>query len=111
MKIKKEISRAEVAQALHESYGLQEIGNQVLDIGFGDGEIVAQFLEFGYVVTALENQPTKIALLPHRLKEANISTDNLSIIKTNVLDFQFESSFYSAVVCQNVIHFIDKQRA
>src|ERR1051325_1818422 len=99
MEIRKVIQNAEVAQALHESFDLISVGNQVLDIGFGDGELVAQFLEFGYYVTGVEKNPIKPLLIDSRLKKANIVTDKLTIIKMAVEDFTFVSNSYSAIIC------------
>lgn len=85
--------------------------NQILDVGYGDGRMVAYFLSKGFTVRAVDIDCSSEAQLRKNLRAANISDDNLQCECADVKDYAFQTDAYAVVVLSHVLHFVHANEA
>lgn len=92
-------------------FDIQHAGNQVLEIGPGNGRAVAYLLQAGFDVDIIEHRSEVIDPLLANLSRANIDSSRLTIQKTDIADFQLPLGKYSFISISHVLHFFDLRDA
>jgi len=93
-------------------HGLTDCSSkQVVDIGYGDGRLVAYFLSKGFNVKGVDNDPSSEAQLRANLQAAAIPEDNLQCECTDIKDYSFKNGKNAVVILSHVLHFIHANEA
>lgn len=72
-------------------------GKYLLDVGCGEGADAVFFAKSGFQVTALDTNETHLDRLQAFIN--NNSLTNVSVVNTNVLDFQYPQLHYDVISC------------
>ena len=93
-------------------HGLTDCSSkQVVDIGYGDGRLVAYFLSKGFYVKGVDNDCSSEAQLRANLQAAAIPEDNLQCECTDIKDYSFKNGENAVVIFSHVLHFIHADEA
>lgn len=84
---------------------------QVVDIGYGDGRLVAYFLSKGFSVKGVDNDCSSETQLRANLLAASIPDDNLQCECVDIKDYSFTKGENAALILSHVLHFIDARDA
>lgn len=83
--------------------------SKILDLGCGQG-IDALFLsKNSFSVTAIDS--SAVAINQIKIKKDEFKLDNLELICGDINDFNIEKDKYQAIICRNVLNFLDKDGA
>ena len=83
--------------------------SKILDLGCGQG-IDSLFLsKNGFSVTAIDS--SEVAISQIKIKKDKFKLDNLELIGGDINDFNIEKNKYQAIICRNVLNFIEKDKA
>jgi cyclopropane fatty-acyl-phospholipid synthase-like methyltransferase len=72
-------------------------GKDLLDVGCGEGADTVFFAKKGFRVTALDNKETHLNRLRAFIDDNSLT--NTSVLKTNILDFQYPQNHYDVINC------------
>ncbi len=81
----------------------------ILDLGCGRGHDSLFLAQNNFIVTAVDSSGPAINQLRDRKEE--LSLDNLELICGDIRDFEIVHDKYDAIICRNVLNFLDKKVA
>jgi len=84
-------------------------GGSILDLGCGQGRDSLFLAKNDFLVTAIDS--SEVAINQIKVKKNEFSFDNLELICGDISDFKIENGKYDAIICRNVLNFLDKEKA
>ena len=84
-------------------------GSSVLDLGCGQGFNSLFLAKNNFSVTAIDSSDVAINQIKSIKDELKLS--NLELICRDINDFKIEKDKYDAVICRNVLNYLDKDKA
>ena len=84
-------------------------GGLILDLGCGQGRDSLFLAKNDFLVTAIDS--SEVAVDQITVKKNEFSLDNLELICGDINDFEIIKDKYDAIICRNVLNFLDKETA
>jgi len=77
-------------------------------LGCGQGRDSLFLAKNDFLVTAIDS--SEVAINQIKVKKNEFSFDNLELICGDISDFKIENGKYDAIICRNVLNFLDKEK-
>jgi tellurite methyltransferase len=81
----------------------------ILDLGCGRGRDSIFLAKNDFLVTAIDS--SEVVINQIKAKKNEFSLENLELICGDISDFKIENGKYDAIICRNVLNFLDKGKA
>jgi 16S rRNA (adenine1518-N6/adenine1519-N6)-dimethyltransferase len=83
-----------------------QAGDAVLEVGPGLGTLTSQLLERGAIVTAVEFDPVLAEHLVSNVEQSGASTDNLTVVRQDILNFDLRTMPAGFKVVANIPYYL-----
>jgi tellurite methyltransferase len=84
-------------------------GGSILDLGCGRGSDSLFLAKNNFWVTAIDS--SEVAINQIKVKKDEFSLDNLELFCGDISDFKIVKDRYDAIICRNVLNFLNKDKA
>lgn len=83
--------------------------SQILDLGCGQGVDSLFLAKSKFSVTAIDS--SSVAIDQIKVRKDELKLNNLELICDDIKNFVIPSNKYQAIICRNVLNFLDKNQA
>ncbi len=83
-----------------------QAGDAVLEVGPGLGTLTSQLLQRGAIVTAVEFDPVLAEHLEDNVKQSGMSTENLTVVQQDILNFDLRTMPAGFKVVANIPYYL-----